>query len=68
MLTEESIEIAAKRWPRWMNMETAARYMGITKEALRHMMTKKLFPVIRRDRLVMFDREDIDRAMNKLKQ
>ena len=49
--------------PRYLTVAQAAQYVGHTKRSFEYMMSKDLFPVIRRDRLVLIDREDLDRFM-----
>lgn len=55
-------------WPRWMTMKTAARYIDHSERSFEYLMTKDLFPVVRRDRLILLDRDDIDTVLRKLKQ
>jgi hypothetical protein len=55
-------------WPRWMTIKTAARYIDHSDRSFEYLMSKDLFPVVRRDRLVLLDREDIDAVLKKLKQ
>lgn len=55
-------------WPRWMTKKTAARYMDHSERSFEYLMSKNLFPVVRHDRLVLLDREDIDAVLKKLKQ
>jgi len=56
-------------WPKWMNTETAARYVGLNKDQFRYaFVEKKLVPIVRRDRLLLIDRDDIDTALTKLKR
>jgi excisionase family DNA binding protein len=53
--------------PRYMTVEQAAAYIGHTKRSFEYLLTKNLFPVIRHDRLVLFDKEDLDRWMARHK-
>jgi hypothetical protein len=55
-------------WPRWMTIKTAAKYIDHSGRSIEYLMSKDLFPVVRRDRLVLLDREDIDAALMRLKQ
>jgi excisionase family DNA binding protein len=55
-------------WPRWMTIKTAAQYIDHSQRSVEYLLSKNLFPVVRRDRLVLIDREDIDAALKKLKQ
>jgi hypothetical protein len=55
-------------WPRWMTIKTAARYIDHSDRSFEYLMSKDLFPVVRRDRLVLLDREDVDAVLDKLKQ
>ncbi len=48
---------------RYLTVEQAAAYIGHTKKSFEYLMTKNLFPVVRYERLVEIDREDIDRWM-----
>jgi hypothetical protein len=55
-------------WPRWMTIKTAAKYIDHSDRSFEYLMSKDLFPVVRRDRLVLLDREDIDAVLKRLKQ
>src|SRR5260370_2221839 len=55
-------------WPRWMKMKTAAKYIDHSDRSFEYLMSKDLFPVVRRDRLVLLDREGIDRLLMSTKQ
>ncbi len=49
--------------PRYLTIEMAAEYIGHSKNSFEYLMTKDLFPIIRRDRLVLIDRDDLDKFM-----
>jgi hypothetical protein len=53
--------------PRYLTVDQAAAYISHTKKSFEYLMTKDLFPVIRKDRLVLIDREDLDRFMTRHK-
>src|SRR5687767_1077717 len=55
-------------WPRWMPIKLAAAYIGHSTRSFEYLLSKDLFPVVRRDRLVLLDRHDLDRVLEKLKQ
>lgn len=46
---------------RLFTVEEAAKYLGRTPYAIRHMIAKGILPVVRRDGRVYLDREDLDR-------
>jgi hypothetical protein len=46
--------------PRYLTVEQAAVYISHTKKSFEYLMSKKMFPVIRRDRLVLIDKNDLD--------
>jgi excisionase family DNA binding protein len=49
--------------PRYLTVEQAAVYISHTKRSFEYLISKNLFPVIRRDRLILIDREDLDKFM-----
>jgi excisionase family DNA binding protein len=53
--------------PRYLTVEQAATYISHTKRSFEYLMSKCLFPVIRKDRLVLIDREDLDKWMTRHK-
>jgi excisionase family DNA binding protein len=53
--------------PRYMTVEQAAQYIGHTKKSFEYLLSKCLFPVIRHDRLVLIDRDDLDKWMARHK-
>jgi len=79
-LLEESLKDAVEKivqdiekriptlWPKWMTLKTAAKYIDHSERSLEYLMSKDLFPVVRKDRLVLLDRDDIDAVLTKLKQ
>lgn len=52
---------------RYLTVQQAAVYISHTKKSFEYLMSKKLFPVIREDRLVLIDREDLDKWMARHK-
>ena len=53
---------------RYLTVKQAAEYIGHTKASFAYLMSKDLFPVIREDRLVLLDRDDLDKFMAKHKR
>jgi hypothetical protein len=53
--------------PRYLTVEQAAVYISHTKKSFEYLMSKKMFPVIRRDRLVLIDKNDLDAFMARQK-
>jgi excisionase family DNA binding protein len=49
--------------PRYLTVKQAAEYISHTKHSFEYLMSKNLFPVIKKDRLVLIDREDLDKFM-----
>jgi excisionase family DNA binding protein len=45
---------------RVLNVAAAAKYIGRSQSALRHLIAKGEIPCVRRDRRVLFDRQDLD--------
>jgi excisionase family DNA binding protein len=54
--------------PRYLTVQQAAEYVGRSKKSFEYLMSKKMFPVIRRDRLVLIDKNDLDRFMAEQKR
>jgi len=54
--------------PRYLTVQQAADYVGRSKKSFEYLMSKKMFPVIRRDRLVLVDKNDLDRFMTEQKR
>lgn len=46
---------------RLLDVPAAAKYIGRTQSALRHLIAKGTIPCVRRDGRVQLDREDLDR-------
>ncbi len=53
--------------PRYLTVQQAADYIGRPKKSFEYLMSKKMFPVIRRDRLVLIDKNDLDVFMTRQK-
>jgi excisionase family DNA binding protein len=53
---------------RYLTVAQAAEYVSHTKRSFEYLIRKDLFPVVRRDRLVLIDREDLDRTLARWKQ
>jgi excisionase family DNA binding protein len=53
--------------PRYLTVQQAADYIGRSKKSFEYLMSKRMFPVIRRDRLVLIDRNDLDAFMARQK-
>ncbi len=53
--------------PRYLTVEHAAAYISHSKKSFEYLMSKKMFPVVRRDRLVLIDKNDIDAFMARQK-
>jgi excisionase family DNA binding protein len=53
--------------PRYLTLDQAAVYISHTKRSFEYLISKNLFPVIRRDRLILIDREDLDKFMARHK-
>jgi excisionase family DNA binding protein len=49
--------------PRYLTIRQAAEYIGHSKSSFEYLISKDLFPIIKKDRLVLIDREDLDRFM-----
>ena len=49
--------------PRYLTVKQAAAYISHTKSSFEYLMSKDLFPIIKKDRLVLIDREDLDKFM-----
>lgn len=52
---------------RLFNLEAAAEYLGMTPEALRAKVAQGKVPCVRLDRLLRFDRHDLDRVIESSK-
>src|SRR5262245_13771232 len=51
--------------PRWLDIDTAAKYVCMTPHALYHQVARKQLPFIRHGRLLRFDRLALDRWLEK---
>ena len=54
--------------PRYLTIKQAAQYIGHSPASFHYLISKALFPIIKRDRLVLIDKEDLDKALARLKQ
>jgi len=50
--------------PRLLNAKKAAEYLGRTESAVRHLIHKKILPVVRFDRAIRIDVRDLDRLID----
>ena len=57
--TRSSIE------PQWLDIDTAAKYLCMTRHALYHQVARVQLPFIRHGRLLRFDRLALDRWLEK---
>jgi excisionase family DNA binding protein len=53
---------------RLMEIEEAAKYLGMTVPALRHKVATGEIPVVRIDNKLRFDRRDLDRYIDQAKR
>ena len=51
--------------PRWLDVDTAAQYLCMSRHALYHRVSRRQIPFVRRGRIVRFDRQALDRWMSK---
>jgi len=51
--------------PRWLDIDTAAKYLCMTRHALYHQVARVQLPFIRHGRLLRFDRLALDRWFEK---
>ena len=61
------IEQLLNNLPRLLDIEDAARYLGLTVHALRHKAGVEI-PVVRIDSKLRFDRRDLDRYIDQAKR
>jgi excisionase family DNA binding protein len=47
--------------PRYLTLNTAAQYLGVTPKALRHYVQRRIVPFCRVERRLLFDRQALDR-------
>jgi excisionase family DNA binding protein len=54
-----------ERWPEWMAIETAARYLDVSPQRLRKLVARRQIPFHQEDRgcRVLFRRSDLDEWM-----
>ena len=60
------LERLASASPRLLEIEEAAKYLGMTPHALRHKAGVEI-PVVRIDNKLRFDRRDLDRYIDRAK-
>jgi len=65
LLIELRQELASARWPEWMAVETAARYLDVSPERLRKLIARRAVPYCQAGRgcRVLFARRDLDEWM-----
>src|SRR5215210_6635198 len=51
--------------PRWLDVDTAAQYLCMSRHALYHRVSRRQIPFVRHGRIVRFDRQALDRWMSK---
>src|SRR5215510_575433 len=51
--------------PRWLDVDTAAQYLCMSRHALYHRISRRQIPFVRRGRIIRFDRQALDRWMSK---
>lgn len=51
--------------PRWLDVDTAAQYLCMSRHALYHRVSRRQIPFVRSGRIVRFDRQALDRWMSK---
>jgi excisionase family DNA binding protein len=51
--------------PRWLDVDTAAQYLCMTRHALYHQVARLQLPFVRHGRLIRFDRAALDRCLEK---
>jgi excisionase family DNA binding protein len=51
--------------PRWLDVDTAAQYLCMTRPALYHQVARLQLPFVRHGRLLRFDRVALDRWLEK---
>jgi hypothetical protein len=54
--------------PRYLTVKAAAAYISHTPSSLHYLLSKNLIPTIRKDRLLLIDRQDLERALERLKR
>src|SRR4029079_16491370 len=51
--------------PRWLDVDTAAQYLCMSRHAIYHRISRRQIPFVRRGRIIRFDRQAPDRWMSK---
>src|SRR5216117_2615190 len=51
--------------PRWLDVDTAAQYLCMSRHALYHRISRRQIPFVKRGRIIRFDRFALDRWMAK---
>src|SRR5436853_6973456 len=51
--------------PRWLDVDTAAQYLCMSRHALYHRVSRRQIPFVRHGRIIRFDRQSLDRWMSK---
>ena len=51
--------------PRWLDVDTASRYLCMSVDALYHRVARRQIPFVKNGRSVRFDRQALDRWMSK---
>jgi excisionase family DNA binding protein len=54
--------------PRLLTLEQAATYLGLTKDALKAKVRMGRIPTVELDKKLRFDREDLDRIIERYKR
>src|SRR5579862_8946526 len=51
--------------PRWLDVDTAAQYLCMSRHAIYHRISRRQIPFVRRGRIIRLDRQALDRWMSK---
>lgn len=51
--------------PRWFDVDTAARYLCMSRHAIYHRVSRRQIPFVKDGRTIRFDRHALDRWMSK---
>jgi excisionase family DNA binding protein len=51
--------------PRWLDVDTAAQYLCMTRHALYHQVARLQLPFVRHGKLIRFDRVALDRCLER---
>jgi excisionase family DNA binding protein len=70
LLAELRADRNEQAWPRWMAVETLARYMDASPERIRKLVARRRIPYVQEGPgcRVFFDRHEIDRWMGGFRQ